>query len=130
MSGCRHYQSRVNEEALGRGRFGRIIENELALQQQPEFRRDRAAVRALLDPDCIEVDRTGRVWALEPLIEALATQTGYMVPQNSEPVAATVGPGVQLLTYRDERTFHSSVWVKDASDAWRLRFHQQTPINE
>jgi hypothetical protein len=106
----------------------RIIENELALQQ-PQVRRDRAAVRALLDPECLEVDRTGRVWMIEPLIEALATQTGYVVPENSELAATTVGPGVQLLTYRDERTFHSSVWVKDASDAWRLRFHQQTPIN-
>jgi hypothetical protein len=37
-----------------------------------------------------------------------------------------LAPGVQLLTYRDSRNIHSSIWVRGGSGEWLLRFHRQT----
>jgi hypothetical protein len=107
--------------------FKRIVENEAALQR-PEVRRDRAAVRALLDTDFVEVDRTGRAWDAEGVIEALAGQVGYVQPPMSDVESATIAPGVELLTYRDDTTWHSSLWVRNGSGDWLLRYHQQTSI--
>ncbi|NMO49734.1 nuclear transport factor 2 family protein [Actinoplanes sp. TBRC 11911] len=109
--------------------FERIVENEAALQR-PQVRRDRAAVRALLDPAFIEVDRTGRAWDAEGVIEALAGQVGYVQQPMTEVESASLAPGVVLLTYRDDTIMHSSVWVRDGSGEWLLRYHQQTAITD
>ena len=106
-----------------------IIENELALQR-PEVRRDQAAVLALLAPDFVEVDATGRTWDAEGVAAALAEQTGYLVPDTSDLTATPLAPDVQLLTYRDSGTVHSSIWVRGGSGStWLLRFHQQTRLS-
>lgn len=107
--------------------FERIVENEVALQR-PEIRRDRAAVLALLDPGFVEVDRTGRAWDAEGVAEALVGQVGYVQQPMSEVASATIAPGVELLTYRDEATRHSSLWVRNEPGEWLLRYHQQTAI--
>ncbi|GHJ38949.1 DUF4440 domain-containing protein [Streptomyces sp. TS71-3] len=102
-----------------------IIEREIALQR-PQVRADRAAVLALLTPDFVEVDRTGRAWDAESVATALAAQQGYVQPQATDFALARLAPGVCLLTYRDEATMHSSVWVRSEDGQWLLRFHQQT----
>jgi hypothetical protein len=45
-----------------------IIENEIALQR-PAVRKDASAVRALLDPDFVEVITTGKAFDREEVIE-------------------------------------------------------------
>ena len=106
-----------------------IIENELALQR-PEVRRDQAAVLALLTPDFVEVDATGRTWDAEGVAAALAEQTDYVVPDTSDLTATPLAPDVQLLTYRDSTTVHSSIWVRNGAAGWLLRFHQQTRLSQ
>ena len=105
-----------------------IIENELALQR-PEVRRDQAAVLALLTPDFVEVDASGRTWDAEGIAAALAAQADYVMPDTSDLTATSLAPDVQLLTYRGSTTVHSSIWVRGGSGSgWRLRFHQQTRL--
>jgi ribonuclease HI len=103
----------------------RVIEKEIALQDR-ELRRDPAAVLALLMPEFVEVDGRGQVWNAEGVTVALAAQTGYVQPQVSDLDVTRLAPDVQLLTYRDDTTYHSSIWVRVDSGEWRLRFHQQT----
>jgi len=105
----------------------RIVESEIVLQR-PHIRRDRAAVRALLEPDFVEVDHTGRVWDLAGVTETLVGQTGWVQPETSDPVVASIVPGVRLLTYSDGSTYHSSSWVLASPGVWRMRFHHQTSI--
>jgi hypothetical protein len=102
-----------------------VIEKEIALQDR-ELRRDPAAVLALLAPEFVEVDGKGQVWDAQRVSVALAVQSGYVQPEVSDVDVTRLAPNVQLLTYRDETTYHSSIWVSVDSGEWRLRFHQQT----
>jgi hypothetical protein len=102
-----------------------VIEKEIALQDR-DLRRDPAAVLALLTPDFVEVDGRGRVWDANGVSAALAAQTGYVRPQVADLDVTRLAPEVQLLTYRDDTTYHSSIWVRVEYGEWRLRFHQQT----
>jgi hypothetical protein len=104
-----------------------IIENEIALQR-PAVRKDASAVRALLDPDFVEVITTGKAFDREEVIEALAGQTGYVQTEVTNLQVASLSPTVRLLTYTDESRYHSSVWVQASPGVWLLRFHQQTSI--
>lgn len=105
----------------------RIVENEFALLR-PTVRADRAAVRALLEPDFFEVDHTGTQWDLDGVVEALAGQKGYVQPEITDVKTTWLAPSVRLLTYTDGSVYHSSVWVLVSSGVWRMRFHQQTPM--
>lgn len=105
-----------------------IIEHEIAMQD-PAIRKDADAIRALLEPDFIEVITNGRIFDREGVIAALATQEGYVQPAVADLEATRLAPNVVLLTYTDERSiYHSSVWVQPSPDVWRMRFHQQTTI--
>jgi hypothetical protein len=105
----------------------RVVENELALQR-PSVRADPSAVRALLDPSFTEVIATGEIFDCETVIEVLATHRTFIQPKFLDAKTVRLAPDVLLLTYTDGSTYHSSVWVLASTGAWRLHFHQQTPI--
>ena len=100
---------------------------------QTAVRHQAARVDALLADDFVEIGASGRVWSKAAIIESL---------QEEPPIerlmtdfkAASVGPGVVLVTYRVERrepgealvvSLRSSLWVLEG-DRWRMRFHQGT----
>ncbi len=89
-------------------------------------RSDVAAVAALLHPDWQEIDRTGRLWTREDLLDTI----GAIAPVDLEVLATDrLGPDTILLLSRattDGRaTLRSSLWVR-AGRAWQQRFHQCT----
>jgi hypothetical protein len=103
------------------------------LLMDPEVRRDRERVGALLAPGFVEFGSSGRVWTREPTLELLATAT-YTSPQVEDFAFRLLGPDAVLVTYRTVRTdaqgertltLRSSIWVRE-SESWRICFHQGT----
>ena len=116
--------------------FNEVIHSELRLLD-PEVRRDGDQVRKLLHPDFIEFGGSGRIWEAESIVKALALEINQLQvsPKNLKTVA--LSPDVVLLTYQtedgDQNSLRSSIWVKNGSEGWVLRFHQGTryaPLHE
>ena len=104
----------------------------VALEQlllRPEIRADRAHVERLLHPDFQEFGASGRAWDRESMVEALVAGPGISGTAD-EFAAVRLADDVVLLTYRmrgDAGSLRSSVWIRDGTAGWRLRFHQGTP---
>ena len=101
----------------------------------PEVRRDRARVAALLTDDFFEFGASGRVWTREATLELLAAEN-YMPPEVEEFACRELCVGVVLATYRAVRaaedgkraeTLRCSIWTR-ASGAWQMCFHQGTKV--
>ena len=96
-----------------------------------ETRFDRKYMDAILAPDFAEFGRSGRRYDRDAIL-AIA---GDSIDARLHDVAVSlVAPGVALVTYVSEvvhdgvqRANRSSIWVRRGS-AWRLRFHQGTPV--
>jgi hypothetical protein len=106
-----------------------------------EVRADRVRMDALLHADFVEFGRSGTAWTHEATLDEFGgTQTAAHGPTiHAQDFALRhLADGVALLTYRsahvdDDGTRHrwslrSSLWQRDGTGAWRLRFHQGTPI--
>jgi hypothetical protein len=101
---------------------------------EPEVRRDRARVTALLSENFFEFGKSGRVWTRDRILELLGSED-YTQPEAEGFVCHGVVPDVVLVTYRTVRldegtgerevTLRSSLWVKEA-EGWKVRFHQGT----
>jgi hypothetical protein len=99
----------------------------------PEVRRDRERVGALLAAGFVEFGSSGRVWTREQTLELLATEA-YSAPQAEDFGFRLLGENVVLVTYRTLRrdaegeqrvTLRSSIWIWEL-DCWRICFHQGT----
>jgi hypothetical protein len=110
-----------------------------AMLLDPEVRRDRAQVSALLAEDFVEFGSSGRVWTKQTTIELLATEgESYVRPILEDFESRELAEGVVLITYRAVKTsdpatggsvaLRSSIWTKE-SGQWRLRFHQGTRVS-
>ena len=108
---------------------------EMALMD-PDVRRDRGQVAALLDEQFLEFGASGRMWTRESTLELLASET-YASPAIHDFSCHSLGSDLVLVTYRTVRsdgrrraiTLRSSIWTK-RSGAWKLRFHQGTRAGE
>jgi hypothetical protein len=105
---------------------------ELSLMD-PEVRRDRNRVAALLDADFLEFGSSGQVWTREATLDLLSSET-YTPPEVENFSCSWLAANVVLCTYRTLRrgeeggritTLRSSIWTSD-SGAWKMRFHQGT----
>lgn len=111
----------------------------LALEQAlmtAATRASAADLDALLAEDFLEIGSSGRRYDKPAVIAALlASPRRTDPPPVLEEIAlCALGPATMLLTYRIGSsdpaaggTWRSSIWVEQ-SGAWRLRFHQGTPI--
>ena len=91
-----------------------------------EVRSDRAAVAALLHADWQEVDRSGRLWTRDDVLDEI----GPIEPVGFEVVSTDrLGPDTILLLWRtstEERsTLRSTLWLRSGGQ-WQARFHQGT----
>ncbi len=101
---------------------------------QPDFRRSRSAVSALLADDFIEYGSSGRVFDKQQILDLLEgelpsrmTMTGFS--------ARRLSPEIVLVTYRSIRPdgppepgatyLRSSLWVR-RDGRWQIVFHQGT----
>jgi hypothetical protein len=105
------------------------------LLMNPEVRRDRTRVRALLTDDFVEFGSSGRIWTRDAMLEELASET-YTAPQAEDFAFRLLGGDVVLVTYRTCRedaagektvTLRSSIWTRE-SGSWKVCFHQGTRV--
>jgi hypothetical protein len=99
-----------------------------------ETRSDREWMRAALTPDFLELGRSGRTYDLAATLDADVepfTTTlplpGYRLSPLADDVVLAVYVSEVAVGGEVLRANRSSIWVLDAG-AWRLRFHQGTPI--
>jgi len=100
-----------------------VVELELRLLE-PAVRRDREALRALLDPEFREVGASGQQWNLESIMTELVTEAGAPPPARHMR-ARHVTDDVVLVTYLCADALRSSLWRR-TPDGWRLLYHQGT----
>lgn len=115
----------------------RALEVEL---HRAEVRADRARMDALLHADFVEFGRSGSVWTREATLDEFgapgaAAQGPTIHAQDFE--LRVLGDCLALLNYRsahvdaaggkDRWTLRTSLWQRNATGAWQLRFHQGTP---
>lgn len=96
----------------------------------PAVRSDGGRVEALLHPDFVEHGASGRVWDRDGVVEALPADPA-VIGEAVDFVPVRIAENVVLLTYRihgPRETMRSSVWVKDGTAGWRMRFHQGTLV--
>lgn len=103
---------------------------------QPEFRRNRAAVDALLADDFTEFGSSGRAFTKQEILTLLETETPILL-RLADFRAHVLAPDVALVVYRSVRPdgpptpgaafLRSSLWVR-REGRWQMLFHQGTPI--
>lgn len=102
---------------------------------QPAFRRDRAAVSALLAEDFVEFGSSGRIFSKAQILDVLAEETGRRI-ELTEFAVHLLAPDAALATYRavlhtgsgaPGATLRSSLWIR-GEGRWQMRFHQGTRI--
>ena len=96
----------------------------------PANRSDSALVTSLLHPDYVEYGASGKVWDRPAAVEALRADPAVPDPATDFD-AAKLAADVVLVTFRIHGvsdSLRSSVWVREGSSDWRLRFHQGTPV--
>jgi hypothetical protein len=107
---------------------------ELTLQRSAT-RCDPALLERLIAPDFREVGSSGRFWTRSDIIAALL-QTPAAAIESRDMRCETLAPGLAHLTYisvtqtqnQPVRTsFRSSLWRLEGG-AWRIFFHQATPL--
>ncbi|MFJ5265108.1 DUF4440 domain-containing protein [Streptomyces sp. NPDC088387] len=110
------------------------VAGELRLMD-PEARASPELARALLDPDFVEVGRSGRRWTHADLLAELPRMPGSSATtvryEYSEISGVLLAPGLVHLTYETTldglRARRSSIWRK-GRDGWRMYFHQATAV--
>lgn len=112
------------------------IVGELRLHD-PAVRASRAVAEQLLDPDFVEVGKSGRRWNREEMLADLpgfetSSETGPRI-EVSHMTGVLLAPGLVHLTYESVvdgvRARRSSLWRKgdDGAD-WRMYYHHATPV--
>ncbi len=100
----------------------------------PEVRRNRRRVSALLARDFFEFGASGRVWSRSQILTLLETES-YEPPALEAFACCRIADDAVLVTYRtvhiDAKTgaqqsaLRSSIWQKE-KEKWKVRFHQGT----
>ncbi|PKK82959.1 MAG: DUF4440 domain-containing protein [candidate division Zixibacteria bacterium HGW-Zixibacteria-1] len=103
---------------------------------QPETRHSPVDVAMLLADDFFEIGGSGRIHDRQSIIEELSTETTPLITI-SDFRMKILAPDSALVTYRavfhghDEvpakHSLRSSIW-KNVGGAWKMIFHQGTPI--
>lgn len=107
-----------------------IFEAEKALTN-PEVRRSKHLIDALLHPDFSEIGSSGEVYDRETMIEMMLTETpGGVVLRDF--TVSKLSETLVMATYRSIGTSgrearRTSIWVSDGS-RWQLRHHQGTRV--
>lgn len=110
------------------------LEREL---HQPAIRSDRSGVKKLLHDLFIECGRSGRVYTRNEILDELSQEVASHTVWSEDFCASKLSEKCVLLTYRSahlaengslsRHSFRSSIWQMSRG-AWKLRFHQGTPI--
>lgn len=120
----------------GTGEVEAAIAGELSLLD-PAVRASRSAAQRLLDPDFVEVGKSGRRWNRDEMLAELpemegSAESGARI-EHSRMTGVLLAPGIVHLTYetvnRGVRARRSSLWRRrDDGAGWRVFYHQGTPV--
>ncbi|MEU6242187.1 DUF4440 domain-containing protein [Streptomyces sp. NPDC047024] len=112
------------------------IAGELRLMD-PDVRALPSLSGQLLDPEFVEVGSSGRRWTYEEMVAEMpgmdcATDSGPRY-EPSNFTGVLLAPGLVHLTYETTlnggRSRRSSLWRRQSADsAWRMYYHQATPV--
>jgi ribonuclease HI len=97
----------------------------------PAVRADTRRLDELLHPDFVEHGASGRIWTRQEILDELPLEDDN-TPRTTAThiVAQHLTADTMLVTYRTTSTLktaiRSSLWMKSASGAWHIRFHQGT----
>ena len=109
-----------------------LLSLELQLMD-PAFRKDRAAVSALLAKDFREFGVSGREWSREAILELLATEPSRPAPEVEDFRIQPLAADAVLVTYRtihpEIQANRSSIWIQN-QEGWQVFFHQGTKVPE
>ncbi|MFI8966029.1 DUF4440 domain-containing protein [Streptomyces sp. NPDC053493] len=113
------------------------IDGELRLLD-PAVRLSATEARRLFDPAFTEVGASGRRWTYEEMLAALPELEGSAEDgpriKPSRMRGELLAPGLVHLTYETvvegRRARRSSIWRQVDDAAWRLYYHQGTPVPE
>ncbi|WP_336321686.1 DUF4440 domain-containing protein [Streptomyces lavendofoliae] len=110
------------------------------LLADPVVRASRAEADRLLHPEFAEVGASGRRWGRDDMLAALPELEGGAADGPRYEVSGMTGvplaPDLVHLTYETvidgRRARRTSLWRRDpdAGGAWRLYYHQGTPVPE
>lgn len=102
-----------------------------------ETRRDRKRMDTLLHPEFVELGRSGRRYLREEVLAEFRGDAALPAIHSHHYELTALSKDVALLTYVSAHvgtdgslhghTLRTSIWVWTEA-AWRLRFHQGTPI--
>ncbi len=99
-----------------------------------QVRQDRARLRELLHPEFEEFGASGRIWDLESVIDALASEKDPQEIVGSDFEGVILAPSLILLKFRTEAggrvCLRSSIWMLGEEGKWKLRFHQGTVVSQ
>lgn len=87
----------------------------------------------VLSPDFFEFGRSGRIYSREDTLNTPLQEINARLPLKNFEISP-ITDNVVLVTYvseigEEEKTIanRSSIWIR-ASEGWKLRFHQGTPV--
>jgi hypothetical protein len=137
---ARSKAARTSDRTSERRQGISIADELLTLEQkllEPDFRRDRTSVSALLADDFVEYGSSGRAWSKAEILDKLSGEPDFHASIESFR-ATELSAGVVLVTYlvrveliggERSASMRSSIWIRQ-NDCWRMIFHQGTPIQE
>lgn len=109
----------------------RVVDLEKSLLTDA-VRSSRDKVAALLDPDFVEIGRTGRIWTRGRMLAEVTTLAE--IPEFELIGAFQVAPHVIQVRWRERSgrdiVLRTSLWRETPADGWRLLFHQATPAQQ
>jgi hypothetical protein len=95
----------------------------------PDVRKDREKVSALLAEEFREFGSSGRAWSRAAILDLLATEPWQSAPVVEEFEMQRIAMDAALVTYRTVRsqqaTLRSSIWML-REGLWQMVFHQGT----
>ncbi|WP_017586472.1 nuclear transport factor 2 family protein [Nocardiopsis ganjiahuensis] len=116
-----------------RDEIEQAVAGELSLHR-PEVRASREGAGALLDPEFVEVGKSGRRWDRERMLADLPSMSSGEPGEEIEVRdmrGVRLAPGLVHLTYTTvvggRRALRSALWRRDAEGRWRTYYHQGTP---
>lgn len=100
-----------------------------------ETRFDDARMREVMDPEFMEIGRSGRIYQIEETLGIPKEPIKAELPLDNFSVRL-IAPGIAQTFYNSAVEYdgvteygrRSSLWVKDGEE-WRIKFHQGTPFS-
>ena len=104
---------------------GRLVDLEKRLLD-PQVRRSREGVGALLAGCFVEIGSSGRIFTRNEIIDELANEEPQHI-EASDFIPTELSASVIRITYRTANSRRESIWL-ETDDGWKIVFHRGTRL--